>query len=272
MSVDRETNGDMTHRDIALLLAEAADEVEIGIAPTQAVLRGGRRRRARRWAVAAATTLVIAGTSGAVAVAGLPGGTDKGQVATRPSSEQRDLSAPYRTTLATGTDQGEQWSVFVDVWPVPRNEAEAATVWNALVEADGTPPDAEAPADLIGTVTYFVKRSYGERTSKVMENRIPASDTMSGRDLQTAAIPLAPDTDGPQRLVIGQVAGTAQFLSCHWKDGTSTKVGRARPGEEAGTDEALIRPAQGSPVDWFVCVAPRGTSYKEVLVTLPALP
>ncbi len=35
MSADRETNTTMTDRDIALLLADAADEVEIGIAPTR---------------------------------------------------------------------------------------------------------------------------------------------------------------------------------------------------------------------------------------------
>ncbi|CCK30469.1 hypothetical protein BN159_6090 [Streptomyces davaonensis JCM 4913] len=272
MNADRETNGDMTHRDIALLLAEAADEVEIGIAPTQAVLRGGRRRRARRWAVAAATALVIAGTSGAVAVAGLPGGTDKASVATKPSPEQRDLTAPYVTTLASGTDKGKPWFVTVDVWPVPRNKAEAETVWDALTASEGTPPDAKVPTDLIGTVTYFVKRTYGVETTKVMENRIPATESMSGTDLQTAAIPLVPDTDGPQRLVIGQVARTAVGVDCQWKDGTNTEVFRARNGELVSTDRQVIRRAQGSPVDWFVCLAPEGTSYKDVLVFTTLLP
>ncbi|MFD0445221.1 hypothetical protein ACFQ10_26725 [Streptomyces indonesiensis] len=58
----------MTQHDIALLLADAADEVKIGIAPAQALIRGGRRRKARRWAVVATTTLVVAqlhGDSGA---------------------------------------------------------------------------------------------------------------------------------------------------------------------------------------------------------------
>ena len=60
------THGDMTHstaveRDIALLLADATGEVEIGIAPYQAVVRGGRRRKARRWTVAAAAAAVIVG-------------------------------------------------------------------------------------------------------------------------------------------------------------------------------------------------------------------
>lgn len=73
MSADRERNHDMSDSDIALLLADATDEVEIGIAPYEAVIRGGRRRRARRWAVAAATALVLAGSSATLAVAGLPG-------------------------------------------------------------------------------------------------------------------------------------------------------------------------------------------------------
>ncbi|MEY2247638.1 hypothetical protein AB8A21_32650, partial [Streptomyces sp. BF23-18] len=55
MSANGETDHDMaTDADIAVLLARAADEVEIGAAPCQAVVRGGRRRRARRWATVAA--------------------------------------------------------------------------------------------------------------------------------------------------------------------------------------------------------------------------
>ncbi|MDQ0683441.1 hypothetical protein QFZ56_002404 [Streptomyces achromogenes] len=40
MGAERETNHDMAAHDIAFLLAAAADEVEIGIAPTQALIRG----------------------------------------------------------------------------------------------------------------------------------------------------------------------------------------------------------------------------------------
>ncbi|MFE1883115.1 hypothetical protein ACFW7O_26195, partial [Streptomyces diastatochromogenes] len=84
MSADQNRNHDMSQTDIALLLADAADEVEIGIAPVQAVIRGGRRRRARRWAVATVTALVVAGATGALAVTGLPGGNgghgDRGTV------------------------------------------------------------------------------------------------------------------------------------------------------------------------------------------------
>src|SRR5881409_292052 len=108
MSADRETNHDMTNTDIALLLAEAADGVEIGIAPTQAVIRGGRRRRARRWAVAAGAALAIVGTTGTVALAGLPGGDGHrvAPVATQPPTTLPDAfqAEPHRTMLASGTE------------------------------------------------------------------------------------------------------------------------------------------------------------------------
>ncbi|WP_393099189.1 hypothetical protein [Streptomyces sp. LN325] len=41
MNADRESDHDMTHGDIAVLLATAADEVRIGPAPCQALVRGG---------------------------------------------------------------------------------------------------------------------------------------------------------------------------------------------------------------------------------------
>ncbi|CAL2055856.1 hypothetical protein [Streptomyces murinus] len=43
----------MAQDRIALLLADAAQEIETGPAPVAAVVRGGRRRRARRWAATA---------------------------------------------------------------------------------------------------------------------------------------------------------------------------------------------------------------------------
>ncbi|MDL2079348.1 hypothetical protein QNN03_23185 [Streptomyces sp. GXMU-J15] len=248
----------MTHRDIALLLAEAADGVEIGIAPTQTVIRRGRRRRARRWAVAAVTAVVIAGSTGALAVTGAVGGRDDGQVATG----RVDLTSPQRTRLASGTDRGRDWWVSVDVWPAPRDEAEARIVWDALAEQEGTPKDAEKPSDLIGTVTYFVKRTYGVETTVVLENRIPLRAMAYTADIPTAAIPLAPDTAGPERLVIGQVLSSAQDIKCLWKDGTATEVRRTDKEESISADEGVLRGVQGSPVDMFVCLAPEDTAFK----------
>src|SRR5881397_1320709 len=145
MSADRETNHDMTNTDIALLLAEAADGVEIGIAPTQAVIRGGRRRRARRWAVATAAALAIVGTTGTVALAGLPGGGDGhrgAQVATQPpASVAPRLGEPQSTMLASGSEDGKDWDVSVNMWAAPRNATEAQTQLTAMAEYGEFPGD-----------------------------------------------------------------------------------------------------------------------------------
>lgn len=129
MSADRETNQTMTDRDIALLLADAADEVEIGIAPYQAVIRGGRRRRARRWALATAAALVIVGGSGTLALAGLRDGNGVEvspavkQQSTEPlTPEERNVYEPQGTVIGIGDIGGKEWQITVDVWGAPRTE------------------------------------------------------------------------------------------------------------------------------------------------------
>jgi hypothetical protein len=260
MSADRERNHHMSDSDIALLLADAADEVEIGIAPYQALLRGGRRRRARRWAVAAATALVLAGSSATLAVAGLPG-RDGGQVATQPSLlANADPSRVLQTTLATGTDQGTRWRVLIDVWSAPRDEKQAEAQRAAMALRGETPPDAHDASDLIGKITYFVHRDYGGKSTKVMENTVPKSDTMTGTDLISGSLPLEPGGTKDVRLVIGYIAKTAQRVNCTWTNDTATVVEKA--GSATGTDVPAIRSAEGSPYNWFVCLAPKGTEYE----------
>ena len=276
MSADRETNQTMTDRDIALLLADAADEVEIGIAPYQAVIRGGRRRRARRWALATATALVIVGTSGGLALAGLRGG-DGGEVtpavtqrSTQPSTpEERHVYTPQETTLAAGTAQGETWYVTVDVWGAPRTEAEAAAQLRSMSSRHEEPWDKDNASALVGKITYFVRRSFGSGDpASLMGNSVSKQDAMAGTDLQSAATPLDPKkTDGPLPLVVGHVAKTAQEVTCTWKDGSSTVARRVAAGADINSDEAAIRPAAGSPDNWFVCVAPAGTAYESAEVT-----
>ncbi|WP_416986353.1 hypothetical protein [Streptomyces sp. T028] len=273
MSADREKNHNMTQQDIALLMADAADEVEIGIAPTQALIRGGRRRKARRWAVAAATALVVAGSTGALALTGLPGGD--GQRVTpagQPSAEvSRDVLRPYRTTLARGVDEGSHWRVYVDVWPAPRDAAEAEGQLAAMWEYGEAPVDEDEGAELVGKTSYFVQRAYGgfaSQGSVTLQASVPASDTQSGTDNETVAMPLDPaDDDGPSRLVIGHVSPTTQRVTCAWKDGTTTKLTKAPANTEVAADEPAIRTAEGSPYGWFVCLAPQGTEYESAEVT-----
>nr|WP_263980134.1 hypothetical protein [Streptomyces sp. TML10] len=272
MSVNRE-NHDMTQTDIGLLLADAADEVEIGIAPVQAVIRGGRRRRARRWAVAAATTLVLAGSTGAtLAFAGLPGehGDREAPMASGPASaEQRHVYDPQQTELARGTEHGKEWRVWVQVWGAPRDAREAGRQFDAMRQM-GLRPAVDKAAGLVGKTSYFSVRSYGDDPSVVvMFDTVERIDRLSGTDLQAAAVNLEGiDPKGPFRLVVGHVAKSAREVTCRWKDGRSTAARPEGPIPAAHDSSSLIRPVAGYPGgNWFVCVAPEGTALKEAKVT-----
>lgn len=272
MGADREMSQDMTNTDIAVLLAEAADGAEIGIAPTQAVIRGGQRRRARRWALATAAAVVIAGSTGTLAFAGLPGGGDGHRgapIATRPPAPKaRHIEEPQSSPLAIGTEHGKQWEVDVQVWDAPRNKAEAEAQFTAMAQYGLWPADASHASDLIGKTSFFVSRLYGDtgRPKTIMFDTVKHWDPMAGKDLEAAAFPLT-GKNAPQRLVVGQVAKTAREVTCRWKDGTSMVV---RPTADPGSinmGDLNIRPAAGSPVNWFVCLAPQSTAYKSVEVT-----
>ncbi|MFC8345048.1 hypothetical protein [Streptomyces sp. NPDC057280] len=275
MSADRETNHDMANSDITLLLADATDEVEIGIAPYEAVIRGGRRRKARRWAVAAATALVIAGSSATLAVAGLPGGsgTVTPPATQAPTATRADLYTPQRTTLRTGVEDGKEWRVFIDVWAAPRSEAEAAGQLAAMGEYGDVPTGVTKASELIGKssyVTFFSDGDSADRDNRrgVYEDAFEAADDpMGSTDVQSAAIPFRTTNEHVQRLVVGMVGKDAEQVTCTWRDGTKTKVDRPGQDTEVSTDQAAIRTAKGSPVDWFVCLAPKGTGYGTADVT-----
>ncbi|MGV9451041.1 hypothetical protein [Streptomyces sp. NPDC003635] len=263
----------MTHRDMALLLAEAADGVEIGTAPTQAVIRGGRRRRARRWTVAAAAALVLGGGTGALAVTGLPGdgGDGGGMVATTPTeSALLELLSPRSTSLAAGREDGKPWSVTVDVWAAPRDEVQAEAQLQAMHEYGVRPNGVDSPSELIGKSSYFVGRSYGSTYAEIMQNAFDGTTTNLGAT--TAAVPLEPDSDGPYRLVVGQVDKNAAGVMCEWKDGTSTEVRRESYGKPSDTGQGTITYVADSPVDWYVCLAPKGTEFQETGMIVAPLP
>ncbi|MEU4032877.1 hypothetical protein [Streptomyces collinus] len=272
MSADRE-NHEMTPTDIALLLADTADRVEIGTAPVQAVLRGGRRRRARRWAVTAATALVLAGSTGALAATGLPGGghTDRGtDVAKRPASAAaRHVYAPQRTEIARGTYRGKEWRIGVDVWGAPRDEYEADRQFDAMAALGIEPAEAHKPADLIGKISYFAMRGWGDtdRPRQVMFNSVEKFERFRGTDLEAGATRLGTGGESSGRLVIGIIAKTARQVTCRWKDGT-TAVAEPAEGFSAHDTGTAIRTVAGfEGANWFSCVAPEGTSYASAEVT-----
>ncbi|MDX2596002.1 MULTISPECIES: hypothetical protein [Streptomyces] len=272
MGADRE-NHEMTPSDIALLLADAADRVEIGTAPVQAVLRGGRRRRARRWAVTAATALVLAGSTGTLAVTGLPGGgrADRGTDVAKPpaSAAARHVYDPQGTEIARGTYRGKRWTAFVDVWGAPRDEREADRQFDAMAERGIEPAEARRPADLIGKTSYFAMRGWGDtdRPQQVMFNSVEKFERFRGTDLEAGATRLGTGGESSGRLVIGMVAKTARQVTCHWKDGT-TAVAEPAEGFSAHDTGSAIRTVAGfRGANWFTCVAPEGTSYASAEVT-----
>lgn len=179
------------------------------------------------------------------------------------------MNTPRRTLLAVGTDRGKEWQVTIDVWEAPRNEFDAQAELDAMAEFGARPSDVRDASSLIGKSSYFVRWSDGEAVNSpvLTDGAFTAEDTMSGKDIEAAAVPLERGSDGPKRLVIGQVAVTAQRVTCTWKDGSTTEVPVVSEGYDVNTDDFVIRPADGSPVNWFVCVAPEGTAYKSVEVT-----
>ncbi|WP_181387416.1 hypothetical protein [Streptomyces sp. Act143] len=275
MSADRETSQDMTNSDITLLLAEATDDVEIGIAPYEAVIRGGRRRKARRWAVAAVTALVIAGSSATLAVAGLPGGggTVTPPATRAPATTRADLFAPQRTTLATGIEDGKEWRVVIDVWAAPWTEDQAAGQLAAMGEAGDVPSGVTKATELIGKSSYVTFLSNGDGDDRgerrgVYEDAFEETDDpMRGTDVESATIPFRTTDEHVQRLVVGMVGKDAEQVTCTWRNGTRTKVDRPAENTDVSTDRPTIRTAEGSPVDWFVCLAPKGTEYQAADVT-----
>ncbi|WP_327694498.1 hypothetical protein [Streptomyces sp. NBC_00459] len=268
--------GETAHADITFLLAGAADEVEIGIAPYQAVVRGGRRRRARRWAVASAAALVIAGSTGTMALAGIGGGGgDKvTHVAVGPSTAaQRHVYVPQRTTIAKGEVREVEWWVSVGIWGAPRNEAEAVRQFKAMTELGVKPPDAKIPKDLVGKGSFFVSHVAGDTRTTVMLGRFDKTDAMAGTDLESVTIPLVPEASGrpgaPNGLVIGKVASTAREVTCTGDDGTTRVIRRYLVSFERTFHEPVFRKVKGSQAAWFVCVAADGTAkgFKSVKVT-----
>ncbi|RPE44367.1 hypothetical protein EDD90_7606 [Streptomyces sp. Ag109_O5-1] len=271
MSVDREKQYmTQTETDIAFLLADATDEVEIGIAPVQAVMRGGRRRRARRWAMAAATAMVVlGGSAGAtLAFAGLPGEHRAQEVAKPAPPEARHVYEPQRTEVSRGTYQGKEWHVSVQVWGAPRDENEADRQFDAMAELGVMPAEVRKPADLIGKMSFFATRGWGEEhAQQVMFNTVRKPESYAGTDLEAIATRFSSDPASSGRLVIGIVARTAQEVTCHWKDGR-TSVAHPADGFSAHDDGNAIRTVDGFPTaNWFVCVAPQGTVYQSAEVT-----
>ncbi len=274
------TRHDLTHstpleRDIALLLADAADDVTVGIAPYQAVLRGGRRRRTRRWAVAAAAAVVIAGTTGTLALATVSGDGRAHVVPAAPVPTERatpdtpTTTEPSRTTLAQGRDRGRAWRMTIEVWAAPKTEKAAERQLAAMGLFGDAPTGVEDASDLVGKSWHFVHLALGGKQKGAMIDG--ESDTPSGKDLQVISTPFGienPPEDDPERLAVGQVAPTAQEVRVTWTDGTFVDIRRQGDGDgKADPGEPRIVEVKGAEASWFVALAPEGVGFRSAEVT-----
>ncbi|MFF6998252.1 hypothetical protein ACFY93_25275 [Streptomyces sp. NPDC008313] len=258
---------------LTALLAQAAGEFDVGVAPVEAVVRGGRRRRARRWAVTAAAALVLAGGTGALAVTGLSGTDDSAAPAKPAPKDMALVDEPQISHVGWGRRDGVEWGVNVQVWRAPRDRSEAVRQMKAMADWGLVPATTGSPSDLIGRKSYFVVRGWGDPgddlTMRLVEfDTVGEPSRPEGDDIRVVPQPLKAEK-GPLRLVIGTVATTAEQVACHWKDGSTTLADRA-PDNSAlhPTDDAVIRSVHGYPTaNWFVCVAPGSTTYESAEVT-----
>ena len=259
----------MAQDRIALLLADAAQEIETGPAPVAAVVRGGRRRRARRWAVTAVAAAVVAGgTVGAVPV--LPD-RDAASPADRGAGGQ-PVDEPVMSTVGSGTRDGGTWSVNAKVWPAPRDRSEAVRQMKAMADWGFTPVTSGSPSDLIGRTSYYISRAY-QKGAGAPTFRLVASDTVAelphpkGTEIHVFTKPLTPGS-GAQSLAVGMVATTARQVTCHWKDGRTTTADLAPADTPTPPTDATIGYVRGFPTaNWFFCAAPGRTAYKSAEVT-----
>ncbi|WP_157245890.1 hypothetical protein [Nonomuraea typhae] len=141
------------NRDVALLLKKAAEQVEIEAAPYQAVVRGGRRRRARRRAVLAGVALavVVSGFAGTAAFEDRPiVNWDRAN----PTAVQRHVYDPQVTAL--GVVAGRR--LFIEVWGAPRDDAELREQKARMIRAgvwEGRAPKG-FPPPAVGETWFFV--------------------------------------------------------------------------------------------------------------------
>ncbi|WP_328565187.1 hypothetical protein [Streptomyces coelicoflavus] len=271
--VDR--NGrDAAQERISSLLAETANEVETGVAPVDAVVRAGRRHRARRRTATAVAAVVLAGTTGTLALTSLPGGNGSSAPAKPAPADERRVFLPQISQVAFGTAGDVRWGVNVQVWPAPYDKAEAVEQTEAMADWGLTPTTSGNPSDLVGRTSYFVIRFYGPEgaTNDELTSRLVDSDTTSrlpwpkGTEVKVLPQPLTGE-DGPHRLVIGTVPTTAKQVACHWKDGTTTLADRAPDNTPLRDTNAVIRSVRGFPTaNWFVCAAPGSAAYESAEV------
>ncbi|WKX21088.1 hypothetical protein [Streptomyces sp. HUAS CX7] len=271
--VDSKDQGAAPER-IAALLADTANGLETGAAPVDAVVRAGRRHRARRRTATAVAAVVLAGTTGTLALT-MPGGNDRSAPAKPAPADERRVFLPQISQVAFGTSGDVRWGVNVQVWSAPRDKAEAVKQTEAMADWGLTPATSGSPSDLVGRTSYFVIRAYGPQnaTNDELTTRLVDSGSTSrlpwpkGTEVEALPQPLT-GKDGPNRLVVGTVPTTAKQVACHWKDGSTTLADRAPDNAPLRPTKAVIRSVRDFPTaNWFVCTSPGAAAYESAEVT-----
>ncbi|MFD1935509.1 hypothetical protein ACFSKW_28960 [Nonomuraea mangrovi] len=200
---------EMTGQGIALLLREAADEVELGAVPYAEVVRGGKRRKARRWAATAVSALALAGCAGLLAANLAPTRLQgQEQVATQVTGppEERHVYSPLVMHLA---DVGKK-RVFMEVWGAPRTDAELRVQKARLIEK-GLWDERRYDPHKIGDVwhlVYMSDASGGKR--EMLSHGVGARD--SGSFSYTKKV-------GSRYLVWGNVSEDVKRIVYNWRSG-----------------------------------------------------
>ncbi|WP_413754946.1 hypothetical protein [Streptomyces sp. MMBL 11-3] len=105
----------------------------------------------------------MAGSTAAVALTGLSGdGDGKVAPANQPVTSAEVPESHMRTILASGTDTGVPWRVYIDVWKAPADTAEARATLAAMARFGEHPEDVSKASELVGKVARFVHWATGE--------------------------------------------------------------------------------------------------------------
>ncbi|MEV0317846.1 hypothetical protein ACIBKX_03220 [Streptomyces sp. NPDC050658] len=225
-----------THSDIADRLAAAADGIDVGTAPYQAVLRGGRRRKTRRWVVGALAAVALAGSTGSLALA-VVDGREQTQVASEGgSARERHVYTPQFTTLTEVFDEAGTpvTQVELQVWGAPRDESEAAGQRKAMIKAGVWDERTTDPVPNFDQPWYAISvRPDGRHKQRVTSFGLQDKEPGGDDGLSFASVEF--DVKG-KKLTIGHV-------------GPKTK--RVEFEYENGTTEPELHKAAGSAYLWF---------------------
>lgn len=199
---------EMTGEGVALLLREAAGNVELGAVPYAEVVRGGMRRKARRRAAGTMAALALTGCAG-LFVANLTLSQSQGQVAAQPQRQvavqapERYVASPLVVHL---TDVGGK-RILMEVWGAPRTDAELRTQKARLVE-QGLWDERAAEPHKIGDVWRLVYLSSGGKR-EIMTHGV-AGD--SGFASYSARV-------GSRKLAWGNIPENVKRVVYNWRSG-----------------------------------------------------